>query len=65
MLGINRHVYNYCTSGQSADKSGKNSRTKTKSHTGGAQFVGSELYRRLKEFLSRHLLGLLKVRFAC
>jgi len=58
-----RHVYNYCTSGQSTDKkNNKTSRSKQRAPVGGAQFVGLELYKRVKEFLQAYLLGLLGVR---
>lgn len=60
---IFRHVYNYCTSGQSIDnKSAKTGRVKSKQPgSGGAQFVGLELYKRLKEFLKTYLSDLREV----
>lgn len=64
------HVYNYCTSvhgqgqgsgvtGQSLQRAG--ARNKQRQATGGAQFVGHELYKRMKEFLRSYLINLLKV----
>lgn len=65
------HVYNYCTSvhqqsgGGNAAKGGTGGtatgKGKKNSISGGAQLVGLELYKRLREFLRQYLVNLLRV----
>lgn len=62
------HVYNYCTSvhqqtngRNSTSLPGSGKSKKNQSNNGGAQLVGLELYKRLREFMRSYLISLLQV----
>lgn len=56
------HVHDYCTSVHKGNDRGSTSLIKKKNQvTGGAQLVGLELYKRLKEFLRNYVLSKLSV----
>ncbi|KAK7866126.1 hypothetical protein R5R35_004775 [Gryllus longicercus] len=55
------HVYNYCTSvHQQGSGSSSGTRLKKGQVTGGAQLVGLELYKKLRDFLRNYLFTLVK-----
>lgn len=55
------HVYNYCTSVHQQPPRAPKPKKGGAAVTGGAQLVGHELYKRLKEFLENYLIVLLRV----
>lgn len=56
------HVYSYCTSvhHQSSRPTSSKSKKSGSNSQGGAQFVGQELYKKLKDFLQTYLVNLLE-----
>ncbi len=63
-----RYVYDYCTNvnnqgarGNAVTATPNTTKAKKSQANGGAQFVGHELYKRLKEYLKSHLIDVLKV----
>lgn len=56
------HVYDYCTNGHQNSSRNAAASSKNKKHNvaNGAELVGLELYKRLREFLRNYLINLLK-----
>jgi len=63
-MDLYTHVYNYCTNGQQTNTSGAANPTRGKkalnANQSGAQLVGLELYRKVRDFLQTYLVNLLK-----
>ncbi|XP_065883604.1 cullin-1-like [Dysidea avara] len=59
-MELHTHVYNYCTSVQQQDAHAPRTGRSSKSNlSGGARFVGLELYKKIEEFLMDHLNSLM------
>jgi hypothetical protein len=61
LMRFSRHVYNYCTSVHQQINRSTSTKSKKGQVSGGAQLVGLELYKRLRDFLRNYLISLLKV----
>ncbi|KAK7593142.1 hypothetical protein V9T40_007894 [Parthenolecanium corni] len=63
-MDLYTHVYNYCTNGQQSSNSSTPTVSKGRKNAGsaqsGAQLVGLELYRKVRDFLQSYLVNLLK-----
>lgn len=65
LMSFSRHVYNYCTSVHQQINRSTSTKSKKGQVSGGAQLVGLELYKRLRDFLRNYLISLLKVNIIC